>query len=132
MKDEGYPPSARLKLRREYGYLLKRQQKAVGRHVVLLAAPRRQALRPRLGIMVSRKVSKSSPRRHQLKRWVRELFRRELQQQLPAVDLVVLFRRDLPRHGHALLDKEIRRLVEPALSAKATWGRDQDSRRRRR
>lgn len=119
-----HPPCARLRLRREFGGVMRRQQKAAGRNLVILIAPQRRDLptrRPRLGIMVSRKVSKSSPRRHQLKRWVRELFRCELQHAMPAVDMIVLFRRDLPRAGHAQLDHELRCLLPQALAAKATW-----------
>ena len=68
-------------------------------------------------------------RRHQLKRWVVELFRRELRADLPAVDMLVLFRRDLPLDGHALLDREICGLIDQALHAKALWSR---GRRRKR
>jgi ribonuclease P protein component len=131
MSDNSFPKQARLRLRREYGYLMTRQQKAVGRHVVLLACPRRGG-QPRLGIMISRKVSKCSPRRHQLKRWVRELFRCELQHRVETVDLLVLFRRDLVRDGHRMLDREIRALVDEAITAKPLWNKGRRGRGRKR
>src|SRR4029079_19274964 len=80
---------------RDFGRAFKRQQKAAGRHVVLLLAPRARHDAPaRLGIMVSTKVSALAVRRHQLKRWVRELFRIRLTTLLSGYDAVVLFRAD--------------------------------------
>jgi ribonuclease P protein component len=71
----------------------------------------------RQGVMVSTKTAPSAVRRHQLKRWVRELFRRELKDALAGYDVVVLFRRDPPPDGHAALDREITDLARKALTA---------------
>jgi ribonuclease P protein component len=125
---EGFPPAFRLRRRSEFGAVMRRQQKSAGPHVVLLMAPRPDGT-ARLGVMISKRIHKHSVRRHQLKRWVVELFRRELRTILPAVDVLVLFRRDPPREGHAMLDREIRGLIERALSAKALWGRGHRRRR---
>ena len=104
---------------RDFGRAFKRQQKAAGRHVVLLLAPRGRHDAPaRLGIMVSTKVSPLSVRRHQLKRWVRELFRTRLVTLLAGFDAVVLFRSDPPVDGHRRLDDEIQALIPKALAAK--------------
>ena len=104
---------------RDFGRAFKRQQKAAGRHVVLLLAPRGRHDAPaRLGIMVSTKVSPLSVRRHQLKRWVRELFRTRLVALLAGFDAVVLFRSDPPVDGHRRLDEEIQALIPKALAAK--------------
>lgn len=134
MTDQSFPPEARLHDRRDYGRVFYRQQKAAGPHAVVLVAPRprRGPRRARLGIMVSLKVHKRAVRRHQLKRWIRELFRRELQQPLHGWDAVVLLRRDLGEDGHAVLDAELRRLVPQALAAEAKPGTGRGRRGRRR
>ncbi len=119
--DRGYQPHERLRTGRDYGRVMQRQQKAAGRNVVVLAAQRRLkggAPAPaRVGIMVSTKVSKLSVRRHQLKRWVRELFRTELKSGLTGWDVVVLFRSDPPAAGRRRLDDDIRALLAKALAA---------------
>ena len=117
--DQSFPPSQRLHDRGDYGRVFHRRQQASGRWVSVLLAPRpkRGPRRARLGIMVGTKVHKRAVRRHELKRWVRECFRRELKGPLHGYDAVVLFRRDPPEDGHADLDAEIRRLLARALQA---------------
>ena len=114
-----FTPEQRFHHGRDFGRAFKRQQKAAGRHVVLLLAPRgRHDAVARLGVMVSTKVSPLSVRRHQLKRWVRELFRTRLTALLVGFDAVVLFRSDPPATGHRRLDEEIQALIPKALAAK--------------
>ena len=67
--------------------------------------------------MVSTKVHKRAVRRHQLKRWVREWFRREAKPLAEGFDVVVLFRSDPPQDGHAYVTKELRRLLNKAIKA---------------
>lgn len=113
-----FPPTMRFHHGRDFGRVFHRQQKAAGRWVVVLVAPRRHGP-PRLGIMVSTKVAKAAVRRHQLKRWVRELFRLRLVPLLGGHDLVVLFRSDPPEDGHRRLDDEILALLPKALAGAA-------------
>jgi hypothetical protein len=68
------------------------------------------------------KAVKTAVRRHQLKRWVRELFRIRLKAVLAGYDCVVLFRCDPPEDAHVRLDDEIVGLVTRALAATATPG----------
>ena len=114
--DQRFPPSARFHDRRDYGRAWHRGVKAHGRWcgVHLAPRPRRGGRGARLGITVSTKVHKRAVRRHQLKRWVRELFRRELRTRLHGLDLSVVFRRDPPPDGHAALDAELQHLVAKA------------------
>ncbi len=114
--DQSFPPSARLHDRRDYGRAFHRGVKAHSRHCSLQLAPRpkRGPRRARLGVVVSTKVHKRAVRRHQLKRWVRELFRRELKDRLRGHDCVLVFRLDPPPDGHAALDDEIRHLIAKA------------------
>jgi ribonuclease P protein component len=115
--DATFPPALRLHDGRDYGRVFNRQQKAAGKHVVVLVRSRRAGSPGRLGVMVPSKSVPSSVRRHQLKRWVRELFRLRLKPALHGCDAVVLFRRDPPPDGHAILDGEILALVPKALAA---------------
>lgn len=118
MGAESFPPSMRFHHGRDYGRIMHRQQKAAGKHAVVLVAPRRGPdPGPRLGIMVSTKVADTAVRRHQIKRWIREQFRRTLHQRAGNHDVVVLLRRDPPLDGHAVLDAEVADLLERALKA---------------
>lgn len=130
-RDAGLPPRARLHSNRDFSRVMHRQQKAAGRHVVVLVLPRPRKLDPRarLGTMVSTKVAPSAVRRHQLKRWVRDLFRTRLKEALHGHDAVVLFRRDPPADGHRLLDEEICQLAAKALAASADPGARRGGRR---
>jgi ribonuclease P protein component len=121
--DTSFGPAHRLHSNRDYGRIFHRQQKAAGRHVVLLLLPRsrRSGGLPRIGVMISAKAVKTAVRRHQLKRWVRELFRLKLKTVLDGHDAVVLFRTD-PTCDHPALDAEILALVPKALGAQARPG----------
>ena len=121
--DATFGPAHRLHSNRDYGRVFHRQQKAAGRHVVLLVVPRsrRSGSLARVGVMISAKAVKTAVRRHQLKRWVRELFRLELKSALHGHDAVVLFRTD-PKVDHPALTAEILALVPKALGALAKPG----------
>ena len=119
-----FGPAHRLHSNRDYGRVFHRQQKAAGRHTVVLLMPRarKAAQHARLGIMVGAKAVKTAVRRHQLKRWVRELFRTRLKSSLAGHDCVVLFRSNPPEEAHTQLDEEISGLVAKALTAQAQPG----------
>lgn len=122
--DQSFPPAQRFHTGRDFGRVFHRQQKAAGRWIVVLVSPRpkRGPRRSRLGVMVSTKVAKSAVRRHTLKRWARELYRRELKQTLHGHDALVLFRSDPGADQHAAFDTELRKLVPKALAAEAKPG----------
>ena len=132
-----FGPAHRLHSNRDYGRVFHRQQKAAGRHtglvvswgislwvlvVLLMPRARKAAQQARLGIMVGAKAVKTAVRRHQLKRWVRELFRTRLKSSLAGHDCVVLFRSNPPEEAHTQLDEEISGLVAKALTAQAQPG----------
>lgn len=122
--DARFGPEHRLHDGRDYSRVFNRQQKAAGRHVVVLVRPRSAKEPPhgRLGVMVAAKTADSAVRRHQLKRWVREVFRRELKSTAAGFDVVVLFRSDPPADAHQALDQEIRHLLPKAIAAAAQPG----------
>ena len=119
--DQTFPPYARLHTGRDYGRVFHRQQKAAGRFLVVLVSPRskKAGRRGRLGVMVSSKVAKTSVRRHQLKRWLREAFRTRHQERAAGFDVVALVRNDPPPDAHRDLDAEFDRLLPKALAAPA-------------
>ena len=122
--DVTFGPEHRLHDGRDYSRVFNRQQKAAGRHVVVLVRPRSPSEGPhgRIGVMIAVKTARLAVRRHQLKRWVRELFRRELKSATVGFDVVVLFRSDPPPDAHQLLDQEIRSLLPKALTTNAQPG----------
>lgn len=119
MPDQTFPPSQRFHHGRDYGRVMHRQQKAAGKHAVVLVAPRKKAVGTRIGIMVSTKVAAKAVRRHQIKRWVREYFRTNLKLRSEGFDVVVLLRRDPPVDGHAAFDQEVGRLFDQATQAQS-------------
>ena len=83
------PKAARVRRRREFLAVQERGVRLCSGDLVVLY--RGAALdRPRVGITVSSKVA-NAVGRNRVKRWVREAFR-DIQDQLPAVDLVVIAR----------------------------------------
>ncbi len=122
--DASFGPEHRLHDGRDYSRVFNRQQKAAGRHLVVLVRPRspKEAPQGRVGVMIAVKTARLAVRRHQLKRWVRELFRVELKQAAHGFDVVVLFRSDPPPEGHQGMDEEIRHLLPKAINAHAQPG----------
>jgi ribonuclease P protein component len=83
------PKAARLRRRREYLAVQDRGARLYAGELLVLHGVAVVA-RPRIGITVSSKVA-NAVGRNQVKRWVREAFR-EMQAELPPVDLVVIAR----------------------------------------
>jgi ribonuclease P protein component len=84
------PKAARLRRRREFLAVQQRGERLyAGEVLVLSQGP--GAGRARIGITVSSKVA-NAVERNRVKRWVREAFR-EIQAELPPVDLVVVARK---------------------------------------
>ena len=119
-----FGPEHRLHDGRDYSRVFNRQQKAAGRHLVVLVRPRspKEAPHGRIGVMIAVKTARLAVRRHQLKRWVRELFRGELKAAAAGFDIVVLFRNDPPPEAHLVVDQEIRYLLPKAIATNAQPG----------
>jgi ribonuclease P protein component len=83
------PKAARLRRRREYLAVQERGARLYSGELLVLSGGA-AVDRPRIGITVSSKVA-NAVGRNRVKRWVREAFR-EIQPELPAVDLVVIAR----------------------------------------
>lgn len=90
MEAQRFPRAARMLAARDFDALRKNSRRIAGRH--FHAEYRSNALPlARLGLAVSRRVSKRAVQRNRLKRLVRESFRRHLSE-LPAVDVLVIAR----------------------------------------
>jgi ribonuclease P protein component len=99
------PKAARLRRRCEYLAVQERGGRLFSGEVLVLFRGV-AAGRPRIGITVSSKVA-NAVGRNQLKRWVRQAFR-ELQDELPPVDLVVIARSGALALGQAGIRKALR------------------------
>ncbi|MDD4005175.1 MAG: ribonuclease P protein component [Elusimicrobiaceae bacterium] len=96
MKPEGFPRSAKLKLKDEFQAVLETGGKTATRDFVMWWKTGSPAATPRLGIMVSKKAG-GAVRRNRLKRLVREVFRLNRQSIRADAELVLY-----PRPGNKL------------------------------
>ncbi len=112
-------PSARLtrgqRLTRRPDYLAVQQRgrRVAGTSYLLFALPRSgvgEGVRARLGITVSKKVGKATER-NQVKRWVRESYRRMAALAPAATDLVVVARPNARTSGYDATAAELRALL---------------------
>lgn len=101
---EGFPKSMRLRERRQFLRARVRGRKVQTSHLIALAMPGIPDQR-RLGITVSAKVG-NSVERNQVKRWIREIFRKECKLVPPGTDLVVIARTGAPALGWEALRAE--------------------------
>lgn len=88
---EAFPKRTRLRKRWEYTAVQRSARRMHSPHFVLLVAAA-TAEYPRLGITVSKKVSKSAVVRNRIKRSIRETFRRN-QSRFPCANIVAVAKR---------------------------------------
>lgn len=128
MKTFGFPKSARLLKPHDFSGVFQNVTIRVPhRHFLLLATPNELG-HARVGLVFSRKSLKLAVQRNRVKRQVRETFRH--QQDLPAVDVVVLSRQGLATVSNTELAPMLndlwrrlrRKAVAPSQPAKASRG----------
>ncbi len=116
---EAFPKTMRLLARHEFLRAKSRARKVHTDHLIALALPSRTGV-TRVGLTVSTKVG-NSVERNQVKRWLREIFRKNRAALPPAIDLVLIGKRGAPTAGHRRLEAEFlevaRRLAQPAGGA---------------
>lgn len=98
--------------RRDFLRIQSRGRKLHTRHLIALLFPA-PADRRRLGLVVSTKVG-NSVERNQVKRWLREVFRKERELLPERVDLVLIAKKGAPDAGHAALLAEFREVARKA------------------
>jgi len=112
-----HPRTARLLRPADFAALRENSQRVSTRH---FTAQYRNAARStaRLGIAVSRKVSKSAVVRNRIRRQTRESFRR-LRAQLPNVDVLVIARVSAATQANPVLREELDLLWQRLIAAVA-------------
>lgn len=118
--DERFPKRFRILIRRDFLRIQGQGQRIHGRRLVFQFQPARTAV-CRLGITVSKKVG-DSVERNQIKRWIREVFRRhpELRPtgRKAAYDLVITAKSGVTDFSHATLSHEIVTTLERWLAGR--------------
>jgi ribonuclease P protein component len=89
-RPQGFTHAQRLLSPADFTRVLKSGKRHANRWFTVIYAPG-PVPRPRLGLTVSRKVSRSAVQRNRIKRLVRESFRKHAST-LPAIDIVVMVR----------------------------------------
>lgn len=107
---ERFPKACRVLKRREFLRIQGQGHRIHGRRLIFQFLPGSGA-QCRLGITVSKKVG-NSPVRSQIKRWIRESFRRHTELRPtrgtgPVFDLVITAKRDVEDFSWAAIDAEI-------------------------
>lgn len=120
MSDAGLPREARLRRPGDFAALRTSSGRAGGRcfHVRHRTNELGHA---RLGLAISKRVSKRAVERNRIKRLVRESFRR-VRQQLPAVDLMVMAREQAAGVAGPELLRELEGLWAKLLVTRANLG----------
>lgn len=90
---------------------------------LLFLARTNELKHPRLGLVIAKKHVKLAHQRNRIKRIIRESYRQRCQQQLPALDVVVLARKGIGEIDNSamtlLLDKQWKRLCKRAEALQA-------------
>jgi len=113
------PKAARLRRRREYLAVQERGARLFAGEWLVLKGPT-STERARIGITVSSKLA-NAVGRNQVKRWVRQAFR-EIQAELPPVDLVVIARKGALESGLAGARRALAGARARLVAAAATPG----------
>ena len=108
-----FPPKIRLLKKHQFDRVFQTGQRLVGRHFVFIFSPSDHDY-ARLGIVISKAKCRRAVGRNRIKRRAREHFR-QLQHQLPGVDLIVLLKSPIENSRDPAitkcLEKQFARLV---------------------
>lgn len=105
MTTASFPRHCRLLNSRQFRMVFDQNQRHADRYMVVLGRDTGQ-IEARLGITVSKKVSRRAVDRNQIKRHLRDSFRK-YRHELPAMDFVVIARRDAVGAGSADLKQSL-------------------------
>lgn len=108
MSAAGLPRATRLRRAADFLALRDAPGRLAGRYVLIRYATA-AGTGARMGMAVSRRVSKRAVERNRIKRQVRESFRR-MRARLPALDLLVIARSEAAAADNAILRAELDRL----------------------
>jgi ribonuclease P protein component len=114
----GLPPAARLRRAADFAPLRHATGRWQGRHFLLRWSPTSAGM-ARLGLAVSRKVSKRAVERNRIKRVIRESFRSG-RTELPQVDVLVIARSSAAATVNAVLRADLARAWQALQALKPT------------
>jgi len=103
-----FPKAERLRHRQDFLRAQAQGKRLHTRHFGLVLAPM-ATTRPRLGLVVTRRLGKAV-QRHRVKRLLREFFRRH-KTGLPAVDLVIMAKKGAAALAYHQVEEELGRLL---------------------
>lgn len=106
----GFPKEERLLSRREFLRARRRGKKVQSRHLIAIALPSLVGRR-RIGLTVSTKVG-DAVSRNRVKRWLREIYRKDRESLPQGIDLVVIARFGAAESSFATLQKEFLGIAE--------------------
>jgi ribonuclease P protein component len=110
--DQSFSKKDRLLQRSEFLVATRKGRRFSTRHFLLFLRPNRES-RPRLGIVLSRKVGKAVHRNH-VKRRVREFFRIHRAWFPPATDVVVVGKKGIPFLSYEDIRQDLERFLRSA------------------
>lgn len=88
--------------------------KSVGANGLVLRVGKLEGISPRLGIVVSKKVSKQAVQRNRIRRILREAARKEMQQMKGGMDLVLIVRPGIAIEGAREAQEILHKLFQKA------------------
>jgi len=100
MVDQDFPASRRLLTSAEFDAVFKKNQVKISTREFLFLAARNRQSQSRLGMVVSKKNTSHAVDRNQLKRLVREVFRKT---RMPSIDIIVLTRTGANKQSNGAL-----------------------------
>lgn len=106
----GFPSQARLIKTDDFSSVFSFRKRISG-HFLALHYQYNQLGRPRLGLVVSKKIARLSVSRNYMRRVLREVFRHQ-QQNFASVDVVVRVQRLFSKADHAQLKQEFLELLD--------------------
>ncbi len=107
--DERLTPRERIKRRKDFYNLYKRGKRIKSKYFTLVFAPNNIGF-PRLGISVNKSIG-NSVKRNKVKRWFRELFRRNKQLFTIPLDVIFLPRKEILETNWHELQSEYKKLI---------------------
>ncbi len=123
---QSFSKQDRLLCRREFLATTRNAKRHITRYFLVFIRPNRRG-RPRLGIIVSKKVGKAVRRNH-IKRRIREFFRLHKTWLPPSTDIVIIAKKDIPDISFQMVCKDLKGFFKKASRQSAIRGHENKGR----
>ncbi|MFQ6037461.1 MAG: ribonuclease P protein component [Candidatus Aminicenantales bacterium] len=107
--DEGFRPRERIKQKKDFNRLYKKGKRFRGRYFILVYQPNASG-HSRIAVVASRKLG-NAVERNRIKRWFRDLYRRNKDLLSTSLDLVIIPQRDIHSVSWDTLRQEFRKAL---------------------